>query len=316
MGLGRRLVEGAFKKLDEINERDQARAVAKLTPAERERYDAWTARTEALHAGATVDELGDPRLIAKVLQGPAGEELHGVVKAPKRPAPIDDPAAWEAQAAAERAARDEVRAPYLAPERAPVRIARVLAQERTQAREVGEYLASSGLAGRPDLVYGVYRVPDAIDLGKLLGAKVVEWDVVHAGSDGELPPAATPAAAFFDAGRRWVDRTPGEPSPLDEDLGLDVLARAGIGPERTLGIARELTISHRGGDSDEPRRGPFAGRDRDLGLHVGISWKGFKGTRDSEVGDNTSSQWGRQALSGSHRWERSARGRAAARSKV
>ena len=96
----------------------------------------------------------------------------------------------------------------------------------------------------------MYRVPDAIDLGKLLGARVVEWDVVHA-CEGTLPPAATLASAFFEARRRWVDRAPGEPSPLDEDLGLDVLARAGVGPELTLGIARELAISHRGGDSDE-----------------------------------------------------------------
>jgi hypothetical protein len=250
MGLGRRLVEGAFKKLDEVNERDQARAVAKLSPAEREHYDMWVARTEALNVGAAVEELGDPRLLTKVLQGPAGEELHGVVKAPKRPAPIEDAAAWEAQAAAERAARDELRAPYLAPARAPLQIARVLTQERTQVRDVCDYLASSGLAARADLVYGVYRVPDAIDLGKLLGARVVEWDVVHA-AEGTLPPAAPPASAFFEARRRWVDRAPGEPRPLDEDLGLDILARASVGPERTLGIARELTISHRGDDNDE-----------------------------------------------------------------
>ena len=38
MGRFRRLVEGAFEKLDEINEKEQARQVAKLTPAERERY--------------------------------------------------------------------------------------------------------------------------------------------------------------------------------------------------------------------------------------------------------------------------------------
>lgn len=251
MGIGRRLLEGAFSKLDEINERSQAAQLEKLTPAERERYDLWEARGEASRAGDTA-HLGDPRLVATVLQGPAGEVVHGVVKAQKRPDPIDDQAAWDAQAAVERAARDEARAPYLAPARHPVRITRVATRGKTQLQEVCDYLGSSGLAARPDLVYGVYRVPDALDVGRLgrEGSAVVEWDVVHAAEDA-LAPAAAPLSLTLRAKDVLVDRAPGEPRPLDEDLALDLLGRAGIGPEATLGIARQVAITKRsGGDSE------------------------------------------------------------------
>ena len=57
-----------------------------------------------------------------------------------------------------------------------------------------------------------------------------------------LPPAEPPADVYFDARTRWVERAIGEPRPLDEDLALAYLAAAGIGPERTLGIARHTTI--------------------------------------------------------------------------
>ena len=251
MGLARRLVEGALSKMDELGDRQQAAAVEKLTPAERERYDAWVARTEAAQQGKSVEELGDPRLTGTVLQGPAGEVVHGVVKAPKRRDAIEDPAAWEQQMLAERAARDQVRASSLAPDRQPVRISRVATRGKTQLREVCDYLASSGLAARPDLVYGVYRVPDAINVGRLggEGGGVVEWDVVHA-AEAELPPAGTPASLSLSAKQVLVERAPGEPAPLDEDLALDVLARAGIGPELTLGIARDVSIANRGGGDD------------------------------------------------------------------
>jgi len=51
MSRARRLVEGAFKKLDEASAKADAAAIAKLTPAERERYDAWQEHTAALTAG-------------------------------------------------------------------------------------------------------------------------------------------------------------------------------------------------------------------------------------------------------------------------
>jgi hypothetical protein len=251
MSRARKLVEGAFKKLDEASARADAAAVAKLTPAERERYDAWQERTAALTAGASEAELGDPRLLGTVLGGPAGEVVHGVVKAPEQRDVIEDPAAWEEQRRTERAARDELRAPFLAPDRSSVRITRVATRGKTQLREIGDYLGSSGLAGRPDLVYGAYRVPDLISpssFGSERGG-IVEWDVVHAAGE-ELPRAEPPAARTLAAKDVLVARSPGEPAPLDEDLALHVLAGAGIGPEQTLAIARDVAIGKRDSGDD------------------------------------------------------------------
>ena len=252
MSRARKLVEGALKKLDEASARADAAAVAKLSPAERERYDYWQERTAALNAGASQAELGDARLLGKVLGGPAGEVVHGVVKAPKQRDVIDDPAAWEEQRRTERAARDELRAPYLAPDRLPVRITRVATRGKSQLPEIADYLASSGLAARPDLVYGAYRVPDLISpssFGSERGG-IVEWDVVHAAGEA-LPRADTPAAQTLAAKDVLVVRSPGEPAPLDEDLALHLLAGAGIGPEQTLAIARDVAIAKRDSGSDD-----------------------------------------------------------------
>jgi len=247
----RRLLESAISKVEEAAARSDAKAIAKLTPAERERYDGWVARTAAIQAG---EAAGDPRLQGTVLQGPAGEVMHGVAKAPKTREAIEDPAAWDERMRVERAARDEVRAPYLAPSRSPVRITRVATRGKTQLTEVCDYLASSGLAGQPELVYGAYRVPDLISAGRLggEGGGVVEWDIVHA-VEGASPPAAAPASLSLAAKDVWVARAVGEPAPLDEDLALDVLTRAGIGPEQTLGIARDVGISHRSSDESQSR---------------------------------------------------------------
>ncbi|HEX5621245.1 MAG TPA: hypothetical protein VFX51_22660 [Solirubrobacteraceae bacterium] len=256
MSRARKLVEGAFKKLDEASAKADAAAVAKLSPAERERYDSWVERTAALNAGVSEAELGDPRLVGKVLGGPAGEVVHGVVKAPKQRDVLEDPAAWEEQRRSERAARDEVRAPYLAADRRPVRITRVATRGKSQLREIADYLASSGLAGRPELVYGAYRVPDLIS-PSMLGSErsgIVEWDIVHAAGEA-LPRAETPPALTLAAKDRLVVRSPGDPAPLDEDLALHLLAGAGIGPDQTLAIARDVAITHRdtGGDDTSSR---------------------------------------------------------------
>lgn len=53
------------------------------------------------------------------------------------------------------------RQPYLAEHRPPVVFAPAT-RGKTQIEEVATYLASSGLVARPDLVYGLYRVPDRI----------------------------------------------------------------------------------------------------------------------------------------------------------
>ncbi|HMJ03853.1 MAG TPA: hypothetical protein VK506_12985 [Conexibacter sp.] len=251
MGRARRMLEGTFAKLEQAVERMNTDDLSKLTPAERERYDGWVARTEAINAGRTVEELGDPRLIGRVLHGPAGEYVAGIAKLDKRRETIEDPPAWKEQMRAERAERDAVRMSYLAAERHPVRITRVATRGKTQVEEVADRLAADGLAGRPELVYGVYRVPDLISAGRMggEGRGVVEWDVVHA-AEQDLPPAAPPVVCTLAADDVLVARRIGEPAPLDEDLALHLLAGAGVGPERTLGIARAVAIEKRDGGDD------------------------------------------------------------------
>lgn len=158
-------------------------------------------------------------------------------------APPPDPRSPQQIANDEWIARAKARAPYLSPTRTPVVITRIATRGKTQADEVATYLGTSGLAGRPDLVYGVSRVPDRIspNLGGSEKGRVVEWDVVHAANEA-LPPVAPPTSVWFDGEDRWVARAVGEPSVLDEDLVAAYLVSAGIGPEQTLGIARQLSI--------------------------------------------------------------------------
>ena len=249
MGL-RSLLGRAVDRMDAFGDRMHAAEVAKLSPAERERYEYWERRGEAARNGTPPPDLGPPQLVGKVLQGPAGRSLHGVDKL-KRGPELEDPVAWEQQLRVERAARDEVRAQYLAAERHPVRISRVAAISGTQLQEVVDHLGACGLAARPDLVYGAYRVPDVISPARIGGERssVVEWDIVHAAA-APLPPAPPPSFLRLDAREGWVLREPGEPRPLDEDLALDILARAGVGPERTLAIARDFGVERSGGGED------------------------------------------------------------------
>ncbi len=148
------------------------------------------------------------------------------------------------QAAFERAARDAARQPYLAEHRAPLVFSRLATRGRTQIEEVAAYLAASGLVARPDLVYGLYRVPDRISpaQGGSEAGRVVEWDVVHA-APSPIPPSPLPVATtFFDGREQLVQRRVGQPAVLDEDLAVAALSAAGIGPEHTLGVARHLVM--------------------------------------------------------------------------
>lgn len=169
----------------------------------------------------------------------------GIRTPPPAPmAPPSGPVDRQRQAALERAARDADRQPYLAELRSPVVFSRLATRGGTQIQEVAAYLASTGLAARPDLVYGVYRVPDRISpaIGGSEDERVVEWEVIHAATTALSPAASVPSAVFFDGSEQWVRRSVGEPSVLDEDLGVAYLAAAGVGPEQTLGIARHLII--------------------------------------------------------------------------
>ncbi len=237
-----------------------------LTPEQRAAYDANMAQVNA-GKQASLDAEAEIR----VLDGPAGDFLFGTSIA-------DQGAAWAAggvgailsssktalgQSAKgiyggdlaphekdrelagrimtqERAERDAARAPFLAADRPPLAISRLATRGATQLDELILFLQSSGLAARPDLVYGVYRVPDRISVGITPSserARVVEWDIVHAELPG-APVEAPVTPTYFSAQDHWVARRKGEPSILDEDLGLAHLARAGIGPEGCLGIAR------------------------------------------------------------------------------
>lgn len=176
-----------------------------------------------------------------------------------RPAPLPpmppvsaDPAE---QSAHERAWRDEARTPYLAPERSPVVLTRIATDRKRPAQELAAWLGTSGLAARPDLVYGVARVPDHVPGGLGISrAAIVEWEIVHA-AQAALPPAPPADVIEFDARETWAARRPGEPSVLDEDLGLDYLRAADLGPEQCLGIARRVGVDASGGgdESSSPR---------------------------------------------------------------
>ena len=154
----------------------------------------------------------------------------------------------------ERAARDAARRPYLAHDRTTPALTRIATRGSTQFEDLAAYLAQSGLAARPDLVFGVYRVPDRLD-PKMPGSesgRVVEWEIVHAPTPA-LAPAATPGRVRFDGETRWVSRRKGDPAVLDEDLALAWMTAARIDPGRCLGIAREVVMQGADGwlgDSD------------------------------------------------------------------
>lgn len=263
-------------------------ALASLSPEQRAAYDAQLAQ-----AAAAEQQLADAHTAARTsrpLFGPAGDYVYGLdpyeaaaaaqrileegggVKAYFK-------AAWQAptpgggdrtlpevratypdpyqQAAYERSQRDEARRPYLAPDgvRFPVVFTRIATTAKDELDDVVAHLASSGLAGRPELVFGAYRVPDHIGSSLTAGRRYVEWDVVHAAT-GPLPPTSPPAATHLDDTERWVARASGAPSVLDEDLGVAVLAAAGVGPERCTGIARSVgSVSGGGGDENSGGHG-------------------------------------------------------------
>ena len=166
---------------------------------------------------------------------------------------IKDPAARERVAAAARADRAAARAPYRAPDAPQVRFSRLATRGETQLDEVLDSLHASGYGTRPDLLFGVYRVPDRIS-GPLTPhserGRVVEWDVVHSPEIAGSGSGERLVATQFVAEDHWVARRIGEPSVLDEDLGIAFCLEAGIGPERCAGIARFSEFRALQGDGD------------------------------------------------------------------
>lgn len=221
--------------------------LAAMAPEQRAALEANLARARQAQADgqAVIDEALERRRGQQVLRDPLpADHAPRPAGAPSRALDRDE------QAAEERSARDDAREPYLASGHPGVQMIRMTTRAGTQAQEVAAYLASSGLAGRPDLVYGVYPVPDHLGGGTGFAKnRVVEWDIVHA-APAALPPTEEPEVVTFDAAERWVLRRVGEPQALDEDLALTYLRQAGVGPERCLGVARAVDISSHGGGED------------------------------------------------------------------
>ncbi|HYF45470.1 MAG TPA: hypothetical protein VD926_04620 [Acidimicrobiales bacterium] len=300
MGIFKQIKDGISSGLS--GEGPSPDALAAATPEQRAAYEAQLARAAAedvqVHAG--FEEAKALSEAARVLDGPAGDKLHGpgltdehspeaiqrrlasegmgaVVKGMwkqqmsgfgdalkdtvgggKVPE-VTDPQERVRVSMAERAARDAARAPYLAPQVPPIAFSRLATRGGTQIEELSAWLQQSGLVDRPDRVYGVYRVPDRISptlTSHSEKGRVVEWDVVHE------PGAATGASptevddAWFPSRQQWVARRVGEPSILDEDLGIAYCRMAGLGPERCLGIARHsefVRASWGESEHDNPR---------------------------------------------------------------
>lgn len=258
--------------------------LAAMPPEQRAAFEAAVA--EATEGQRQVDAIYDDQMAARPLLGPAGLHLYGpdprdaarsaqdamatgglgaYMKAswkatspgggPPPPAvdPTGGPVDPTEQRRAEWQSRETARVPYLAASRFPVHFTRIATRASTQAVDVAAHLAECGLAARPELVFGVYPVPDHIGHGLGRAAnRYVEWDVVHA-AGAPLPPAPVPGSTFLPGEVTWVGRASGEPSVLDEDLGIALLSSAGLGPEHTLGLARIVTTRDQGGgDTDAP----------------------------------------------------------------
>jgi hypothetical protein len=208
-------------------------------------------------AAEAAARLAEEEVASRPLLGPAGEHVYGPDPRTGRAHPTAPTAAAVAdparQAEHERAEREAARVPYLAPSVAPVLFTRIATRGADGPADVAAHLAASGLAGRPDLVYGVYRLPDHVGRNATSRARrYEEWDIVHAATE-PLAPAPSPGHVFLDARQQWVARASGEPSVLDEDLAITLLQAAQIAPDRCLGVARDLASRGGGGGSTKTR---------------------------------------------------------------
>jgi hypothetical protein len=163
-------------------------------------------------------------------------------------------------AAAEWEARRAARAHYRAPQPPQVRISRIATRGKRQLDEVRAWLAATGLAARPDLVWSVHRVPDRISPNVTAhseSGRVVEWEVVH--QPVALPPTEAPVAfTSFDRRNRWIARRLGDPVPLDEDVGAWFAGWAELDPAQCFGMPRILTLRSYGGGAGESASGSYA----------------------------------------------------------
>lgn len=146
-------------------------------------------------------------------------------------------------AAEELTARQAALAPYLAPGRPPVELTRIAVGKKASLPDVAAAIAATGLDG--SRIFGVARVPDQIQ-----GGDVVEWQIVHVGGSGAVTGSTPLAVVEFEAADQLVGRCIGEPSVLDEEIGLAYLRGAGISARQCVGICRQLAVRHFGGGDD------------------------------------------------------------------
>lgn len=205
-------------------------------PALRERpptADEYIARVESEGLGSFVK--GEMTRGAGVLREVAKEAV-GEFKVQ----PID----WDAQSAAQASdlpARTAARAPYRSAHAPAVTITRFATRGKSQLDDALAFLRSSGLAARPDLVHGIYRVPDRISPNLTPHSergRLVEWEVVHHPGAAGTPAQAEVELVGFQRNERWFARRLGEPSVIDEDVGASYLSLAQIGPEHVFGMPR------------------------------------------------------------------------------
>ncbi len=146
---------------------------------------------------------------------------------------VDDPSI----PAAERAARDAARAPYLAPDATEVTFTRIPTTGKDQLSAVAAALS----AFRADRVFGVHRVPDRYEERRRHEDKAyLEWEIVHAPDAGAQAQAAH--FAGFKREDAWVARGDGDPSVLDEDMIGTLVTRAALEPADTYGLTRILEV--------------------------------------------------------------------------
>ena len=263
--------------------------MAGWTPEQREQYQAAMQKARQ-NMAANADQVIEAEQARRVLLGPAGDYLYGPLPDRERMTDLSFQGQWAAskadfmdtlrnpfgkkapppppptppvsvdrdqQYAHERAQREEARTPYLAPGRPPVVMTRLALDRKTNVQDLATWLGTAGLAARPDLVYGIYRVPDHI---------VGSWGIRHqSGRGGRVGGRARGDAG--DAGRtagirrglprpRAVGRaTPGR--AVDPRRG----PRAGLPPRRrSRARAVPRCRAHPGGRGGDPARPRAAGR--------------------------------------------------------
>ena len=158
----------------------------------------------------------------------------------KPPPELEDPAEREQWAASEREARDEARAPYLAPTPPAVELTRFATTGRTQFEEVDRAAAP---APTPRACSASTACPTA--------SSSTATARTRSASSGRsrMRPARRPTAqahmAAFDRAGHWVARRFGEPEVFDEDVAGALVRRAPTCSPRTASASRASFTSAR-----------------------------------------------------------------------